>query len=158
MVVAESSSVENHLIQRHMTKLILSALLICLVVSHTVATDQEDVAADSVAAVFLQARQAAHLSKLERMGRNTFREKVCKQDMRFASGLIHDVVYQTSDPAHLPDSAQRLAIWPDSGKTAARFGVGVCLLATNSVGPPKYSILIATYESRWNSYVRIFWD
>ena len=86
MVVAESSSVENHLIQRHMTKLILSALLICLVVSHTVATDQED------------------------------------------------------------------------GKTAARFGVGVCLLATNSVGPPKYSILIATYEPRWNSFVRIFWD
>ena len=95
MVVAESSSVENHLIQRHMTKLILSALLICLVVSHTVATDQEDVAADSVAAVFLQARQAAHLSKLERMGRNTFREKVCKQDMRFASGLINDVVYES---------------------------------------------------------------
>jgi len=62
-------------------------LLICLVVSHTVATDQEDVAADSVAAVFLQARQAAHLSKLERMGRNTFREKVCKKDMRFAFRL-----------------------------------------------------------------------
>lgn len=146
------------MIQRRMTKLIFSASLIFLIVSPTVASDQEDTAADSIAAAFLQARQAAHLSKLERMGRNTFREKVCKQDMRFASGLIIDVVYQTSDPAHIPESAQRLATWPDNSKTAARFGVGVCLLDSSSPGPPKYSILIATYESRWNSFVRFFWD
>jgi hypothetical protein len=95
--------------QRSMTKLIFSALLIFLIVVPTAASDQEDAAADAVAAAFLQVRQAAHLSKLERMGRNTFREKACKQDMRFPFGWINDVVYETSDPAHLPDPAQRLA-------------------------------------------------
>jgi hypothetical protein len=100
-----------------MTKLIFSALLVFLIVVPTAASDQEDAAADAVAAAFLQVRQAAHLSKLERMGRNTFREKVCKQDMRFPSGWINDVAYETSDPARLPESAQRLATWPDTGKT-----------------------------------------
>jgi hypothetical protein len=51
-----------------------------------------------------------------------------------------------------------LATWPDSGKTAARFGVGVCQLDSSSVASLKYSILIATYESRWTSFTRIFWD
>jgi hypothetical protein len=78
--------------------------------------------------------------------------------MRFSSGLILDVVYQTDDPAHLPESAQRLATWPDTSKTASRFGVGVCLLNGSSSGQPQYSILIATYESRSTSFWRIFWD
>jgi len=145
-------------IRRSMTKLIFSALLIFLIVLPTAASDQEDVAADAVATAFLQVRQAAHLSKLERMGRNTFREKVCKQDMRFPSGWINDVVYETSDPAHLPESAQRLATWPDSSKVAARFGLGVCLLRSSSPGQPKYSVLIATYEPRRTSFWRIFWE
>jgi len=141
-----------------MRKLIPFALLIFLAVLPTVGSDQEDAAADVVAAAFMQARQTAHLSKLESMGRNRFREKVCKQDMRFASGLIIDVVYQTSDPAHLPEAAQRLATWPDTSKTAARFGVGVCSLNNSSLGQPNYSVLIATYESRSASFWRIFWD
>ena len=141
-----------------MNKQIPCALLIFLVVLPMVATNQEDAAADAVAAAFVQARQAAYLSKLERMGRNTFREKVCKQDMRFASGLISDVLYQTSDPAHIPESARRLATAPDTSKTAARFGLGLCSLNNSSVGQPKYSVLIATYESRSASFWRIFWD
>ncbi len=78
--------------------------------------------------------------------------------MRFASGLIIDVVYETLDPAHLPESAQKLATWPDTSHTAARFGVGVCLLKGNSLGQPTYTVLIATYESRWDSFLRFFWD
>jgi hypothetical protein len=141
-----------------MVKLLFFASLIFLVVSPTVATNQEDAAAESVAAAFLQARLVAHLPKLERMGRNAFREKVCKQDMRFASGVINDIVYQTSDPSVLPHSGQELATRPDSGQIAARFGVGVCRLDSGSLGLPRYSVLIATYESRWNSFVRFFWD
>ncbi len=133
-------------------------LLIFLVALAVLASDQEDAAADTVAAAFMQARQTAHLSKLERMSRNGFREKVCKQDMRFPSGLIKDVAYQTSDPAFLPESAQRLATWPDTSKAAARFEIGVCSLKSGSLGQPKYSVLIATYESRAVSFWRIFWD
>jgi hypothetical protein len=81
VVVTECSSVANRLIHRRMARLIFSALFIFLTVSGTVASDQEDAAADSVAAAFSQARQGAHVSKLERMGRNAFREKVCKQDL-----------------------------------------------------------------------------
>jgi hypothetical protein len=92
------------------------------------------------------------------MGRNTFREKACNQDMRFPSVWINDVVYETADPAHLPESAQRLATWPDSTKVAARFGLGVYLLSSSSPGQPKYSVLVATYESRWTSFWRIFWE
>src|ERR1700688_4972928 len=117
-----------------MAKLVFSALFIFLTVSATAASDQEDAAADSVSAAFLLARQAAHLSKLERMGRNTFREKVCKRDMRFPSGVIDDVRYQTSDPAHIPESAQRLATLPDTSKIAARFGLGVCSVNGGSAG------------------------
>jgi hypothetical protein len=133
---------------------ILSLLLIFLTVSATVASDQEDAAADAVVSAFAQARQAAHLPKLERMGRNKFREKVCNRDMRFASGIIRNVVYETSDPTQMPESAQRLATWPDAYQVAARFGVGVCLL--NDGGQPKFSVLIATYESPWNSFLRFF--
>src|ERR1700684_2238215 len=143
-------------IRSSMARLIFSALLIFLIVVATVASDQEDAAADAVATAFLQVRQAAHLSKLERMGRNTFREKVCNQDMRFPSGLIRDVVYQTSDPAQLPESAQRLATASDTSKTAVRFGLGVCSLNSGSAGQPNYSVVIATYESRAASFWRIF--
>ncbi len=123
----------------------------------TVASQQEDAAADAIATAFLNARQSANLSKLERMGRNTFQEKVCKHDLRFASGLINDVLYETSDPAQLPESAQKLATAPDTTKTATRFGVGVCLKAS-SLGQPTYSVVIATYESRATSFWRIFWE
>jgi hypothetical protein len=145
-------------IRRSMKKLIFSALLVFLIVVPTTASDQEDAAGDAVAAAFLQVRQAAHLSKLESMGRNTFRERVCKQDVRMPSGWINEVVYETSDPAHLPESAQRLARQPDTSKAAGRFGLGVCLLSSSSHGPPKYSVLIAIYESRWTSFWRIFWE
>jgi len=141
-------------------KFISCALLIFLVALAVVATaaDQEDAAADAVATAFAQARQAAHLSKLERMGRNAFREKVCKQDMRFASGLIKIVRYQTSDPAHIPESAQRLATERYASTVVARFGVGVCALNGNSPGQPQYAVLIATYESRLDSFWRFFWN
>jgi hypothetical protein len=141
-----------------MTKLIFSALLVFLLVLPTVASDQEDKAADAVAAAFIQARQAAHLSKLERMGRNTFRQRACEQDMRMPSGWINEVVYQTVDPAHLPESAQQLASRPDGYKTAARFGIGVCLLTSSPGERPRFSVLIAIYESRWTSFLRIFWE
>jgi hypothetical protein len=122
------------------------------------ATQQEDSVADVVAAAFTKTRQEAHLSKLERMDRNPFREKVCKKDLRFPSGLITDVLYETSDPPQLPESVQKLAVLPDTSKTAARFGVGVCLLRTNPNGQTIYSVLIATYESRETGFWRIFWD
>jgi hypothetical protein len=123
------------------------------------ASEQEDRAADSVSASFMQSRNAAHFSKLERMGRNTFREKVCKHDLRFASGLIRTAQYQTSDPGPLPEVAQRLAVHPDDGyRVTTRFGVGVCAVGQDSSGQTMYSVLIATYESRWHSFVRIFWD
>src|SRR5271170_6766888 len=123
------------------------------------ASQQEDNAADSVAAAFLQARIAAHLSKLTRIGGNTFREKVCKHDLRFASGLILTVQYQTSDPAQLPEAARRLAIHRDDGyRVTARYGIGVCAAGQDSSGQIVYSVLIATYESRWNSFLRSFWE
>ena len=131
-----------------------------LLASATVfASEQEDRAADSVAAAFMQARNAAHLSNLERIGRNTFRKKVCKHDLRFASGVILTAQYQTSDPGHLPEVAQQLAVHPDDGyRVTTRFGVGVCGVGQDSSGQTMYSVLIATYESRWNSFVRIFWE
>jgi hypothetical protein len=139
-----------------MKKLILCALLILLAVLPAGATDQEDAAADAVAAAFAQARQAAHLPKLERMGGNKFREKVCKQDMRFASGLIKLVRYETFDPAQIPESAQQLAKETYQSTTPARFGVGVCAAKDSPGGQPKYSVLIATYESRSASFWRTF--
>ena len=139
-----------------MTKLSTCALLICLIVLPAVASDPEDAVADTVAAAFVQARLAAHLPELKEMGRNKFREKICKHDMRFSAGLINDVVYETSDPAHLPASAQRLAAQTYYATFPARFGVGVCLLGSGPPGSPKYSVLIATYESRSASFWRTF--
>jgi len=107
----------------------------------------------------MQVRSAAHLPKLERMGGNTFRQKVCKHDLRFASGLILTAEYQTSTPAQLPETGQHLATHADDGyRVATRYGIGVCAVAQNSAGKAVYSVLIATYESRWNSFLRIFWE
>ena len=141
-----------------MMKLIPLILLTLFCALAARATNQEDLAADAVATAFLQARQAAHLPNLERMGRNKFREKVCKHDNRMPSGWINEADYETSDPAELPDSAQRLARWPDTSKVASRFGIGVCMVSGSSPGRAKYSVWIATYESRWTSFWRIFWE
>jgi hypothetical protein len=122
------------------------------------ASKLDDSASDAVSTAFIEARQAVHLSKLSRIGRNSFREKVCKHDLRMPSGLIDDVQYQTSDPTRLPDAASRLAQSPDDYKVAARFGVGVCSLAPDSSGKVTYSVLIAIYESDWTSFWRIFWE
>jgi hypothetical protein len=123
------------------------------------ASKQEDKVADSVAAAFAQARNAAHLSKLKRIGGNTFREKVCNHDLPFASGLILTVQYQTSDPRELSETARGLAVHPDDGyRFAARYGIGVCAVGQDSSGQTMYSVLIATYESPWNSFLRIFWE
>jgi len=121
------------------------------------ASPQDDAAADAVAMAFMNARQAASLPTVERMGRNTFREKACKHDLRFPSGLINEVVYETSDPAQLPESAQKLAIALDTYKTTDRFAVGVCF-KTKGSGQPTYSVIVATYESRITSFFRIFWE
>ncbi len=123
------------------------------------ASRQEDRAADSVAAAFVQARNTAQLPKLQRIGGNTFRPKVCKHDLRFASGLILTAQYHTSDPGQLPEAARQLAIHPDDGyRVTARYGIGVCAIGQDSSGQIMYSVLIATYESRWNSFLRIFWE
>jgi hypothetical protein len=135
-------------------KVLLSILLFFVMGLLTPSADREDAAGDAVAAAFIQARQTAHLSNLERMGRNTFHQQACQQDMRLPSGEIDDIAYRTFDPAHLPKSAQRLASSPDTYKTAARFGVGVCVLGTGSAGRPNYTVFIATYESRWISFWR----
>lgn len=139
-------------------KRIACVFALFLMVLPAIASPQEDAAADAVSTAFLQARQAAHLSKLERMGRNMFRENVCRRDLRLPSGLIDDVIYEASDPAALPEAASRLATRPDAGRVAARFGVGVCVQNAGSKGHPEYSVLIATYESGWTSFLRIFWD
>jgi hypothetical protein len=118
----------------------------------------EDSAADAVSAAFVEARQAVHLTKLGQIGRNKFREKVCKHDPRMPSGLINAVHYQTSDPGRLPEAVLRLATSPDGSKVAARFGVGVCSMGPDLSGKLSYSVLIATYESQWTSFWRIVWE
>jgi hypothetical protein len=137
-------------LSRHSKKALLSVLLISLIALPTVASYQETAAADVVASAFMQVRQTAQQPSLERMRRNTFREQACKGDTNFPHGMIRYVVYQTSDPADLPESAQRLATWPDKYRIVSRFGVGVCLVS--DAGQPKYSIVIAIYRSRWNSF------
>jgi hypothetical protein len=123
------------------------------------ASQHEDKVADSVAAAFVQARDAAHLSTLKRMDGNIFREKVCKHDLRFASGVILTTQYKTSDPSHLPEVAQQLAVHLDDGyRVTTRFGVGACAVGQESSGKNVYSVLIATYESPWNSFLRFFWE
>lgn len=123
-----------------------------------VASQQDDKAADAVSSAFIEARQAAHLSKLERIDGNRFRRQVCKHDLRMPSGLITDVLYETTDPAQLPEAVHRLATSSVGYQVVARFGVGVCSLGPDSSGKVTYSVLIATYESRWASFWRIFWD
>lgn len=103
---------------------VLGAILLIAPVAGT--SPRGDSAADAVSTAFVEARQAAHLSKLSQIGRNTFREQVCRHNLRMPSGLIHDAQYQTSDPRRLPEEALRLATSPDGSKVAARFGVGVC--------------------------------
>jgi hypothetical protein len=137
-----------------MRKAIFAFWVFLLVLQPAAATHDEDVASDAVATAFMQTRTARHLPKLERMGRNKFREKVCKKDTRFAAGLINDTAYETSNPAELPDAAQKLAVQRYAVTVPARFGVGVCL--SNNSRTPTYSVLIATYESRWNSFWRTF--
>ena|ERR1700677_3044854 len=122
------------------------------------ASQQEDVAADAAASAFVNVRAATGLPKLNRIGRNVFRKQACTHDLRFPSGLIKNVVYETSNPDQLPEAARQLANAPDSSKTAARFGSGVCSMKTNPPGQPVYSIIIATYESRSSSFWRIFWN
>jgi len=139
-------------------KRIACVFALFVMVLPAIASPQEDAVADAVSTAFLQARQTAHLSKLERMGRNMFHENVCRRDLRLPSGLIGDVLYEASDPAALPVAASRLATRQDVGRAAARFGVGVCMQNTGSHGRPEYSVLIATYESGWISFLRIFWD
>lgn len=143
------------------TLILLTCLLaLCLAVlySPAAASQQEDAAADAVAAAFATARQIGHMSKLQRIDKNAFRKQVCNRDMRFPSGLIENVTYKTSTPAQLPEEAKRLATKPDSGKTAARFGVGVCAINAGALGAETYSVVIATYESRGASFWRIFWE
>ena len=124
-----------------------------------VAANPQDVAADAVARAFTSTRLAAHLPPFSRMGRNTFGDKVCQHDFRMPSGNIGLVRYETLDPLHLPEAAQKLAIRPDDGyRKAVRYGIGVCALAASAGGSPRFSILLATYESRWESFVRIFWE
>jgi hypothetical protein len=126
--------------------------------SPSFASRREIAAADAVATAFSNARQAAHLPKLKRMVRNPFQKQVCSNDMRLPSGEIDDVLYETSDPAQLPKSARQLATRPDRSRTAARFGVGVCFKRNNTFGRPTYTVFVATYESRWTSFWRIFWE
>jgi hypothetical protein len=122
------------------------------------ASQRDDNAADDVSSAFLEARQAAHLSNLDRIGRNRFRKQMCKHDLRMPAGLITDVHYETTDPAHLPDNARQLATSSVGDQVVARFGVGVCSVGPDSSGKVTYSVLIATYASRWSSFWRIFWD
>jgi len=123
------------------------------------AANAQDVAADAVAKAFTSIRLAAHLPPFSRMGRNTFGDKVCQHDFRMPSGNIDLVRYETSNPSQLPEAAQKLAIRPDDGyRKAVRYGIGVCALTTSASGSPRFSVLIATYESRWKSFVRIFWE
>ncbi len=137
---------------------ITSALAIALVPLVALASQPDSKAADAVSAAFIAARESAHLSRLSRIDGNTFAKQVCTNDLRMPSGWINDVRYKTSDPAQLPDEAQRLARTRDFGKTAARFGVGVCSLGSDSSGKMSYDVLIAIYESKWTSFWRMFWE
>jgi len=142
-----------------MRKYWLVLVFAVVVVVIAFAADPQDVAADALAKAFTSTRLAAHLPPLGRMGRNTFRDKVCQHDFRMPSGNIDLVRYETSDPSQLPEAAQKLAIRPDDGyRKVVRYGIGVCALAASAGGSPRFSILLATYESRWESFVRIFWE
>jgi hypothetical protein len=146
-------------VNRHLKRIAFALVVGVLAPLFAVASSKpDDTAADAVTAAFGEARQATHLRKVSRIDRNAFGEKVCKHDLRMPSGLIKDVQYETSDPTLLPDAARQLATSPDVYETAARFGVGVCSLGADSSRKIKYSVLIATYEPRWTSFWRIFWE
>jgi hypothetical protein len=125
---------------------VLLALIVLLAFPVT-ASNQENAAADAIASAFVQARDAARLPKISRMGRNAFRKQACG-DRRFADGLILDVTYKTTDPGTLPEPARKLAARADGYKVTARFGVGVCFVGNDSANQPEYNAIIATYESR----------
>jgi hypothetical protein len=141
--------------RKHCSVLVFTLVVVII----AFAANSQDVAADAVAKAFASTRLGAHLPPLSRMGRNTFADKVCHHDFRMPSGDIDLVRYETSDPSELPEPAQKLAIRPDDGyRKAVRYGIGVCVLDTAAGGSPKFSVLIATYESRWENFVRIFWE
>lgn len=143
----------------HHLKAIALAIVVGTLASLAAAgSNPDDTTADAVATAFVDARQSAHLSKLMRIGRNPFGGKICKHDMRMPSGLIEDVLYETSDPVRLPDAAQKLATSRDIYRVTARFGVGACSLGSDASGKAHYTVFIATYESRWTSFWRIFWE
>lgn len=139
-----------------MKKIAVFALLVFAAIAVS-AANQENAAADQVALAFAQARGAAHLPNISRIGQNAFHKQACG-DRRFADGLILDVTYKTTDPGTLPEPARKLAARPDRDKTTARFGVGACLVGNDSTGQPEYNMIIATYESRWNSFWHAFWE
>lgn len=143
---------------RAVYRVIATVLLLICVVGGSLAQKPDDKAANDVASAFVSARQPAHLSRLNRMDTNPFGEKVCQKDLRMPSGLINDVQYTTIDPSQLPPDAEKFATAQDTYKAAVRFGVGVCSLGPDQTGKNKYSVLIATYESRWTSFWRIFWE
>jgi len=128
--------------------------------SSRLAANPQDVTADVIANAFTDAQLAAHLAPLNRMGRNIFGDKVCKDDLRMPSGLIDLAKYETSDPLRLPEAAQRLAMYQNSkgSRRAVRYGVGVCSLLTSAGANATFAVVIAIYESRWDSFVRIFWE
>jgi hypothetical protein len=126
-----------------MKSFVIRVALILLAPIAVIASQPEDRAADSVAAAFMQTRAAAQFSKLERIGRNPFREKVCRNDLRFASGLVLTAQYQTVEPSQLPERARELALHRDDGyRVTTRFGVGVCATGHDPSGPVVYSVLI----------------
>jgi hypothetical protein len=120
----------------------------------------QDVAADVIAKAFTDTRLAAQLPPLSRMGRNIFGDKVCRDDNRMPSAFIDWAKYETSDPLQLPEAAQRLAKWQNGkgSRKAVRYGVGVCSLVTSAGANARFAVVIAIYESRWESFVRIFWE
>jgi hypothetical protein len=132
----------------------IAVTLALLIPLAAIASQPDDKAADAVSSAFIEARQAAHQSKLNRIGGNRFRRQVCKHDLRMPSGLITDVLYVTADPAHLSEAARRLAASSVGYRDVARFGVGVCSHGPDSSGKVTYSVLIATYCSRWGSFWR----
>jgi hypothetical protein len=148
----------NSGVNPHLKRIAFALVVGVLAPLIAVASKPDDTVADAVTAAFVEARQAAHLPKVSRIGRNAFGEKVCKHDLRMPSGLIKDVQYETTDPTLLPEAARQLSTSADGYKIAARFGVGVCSLGADSSGKIRYSVLIASYESRWTSFWRIFWE
>jgi hypothetical protein len=144
-------------------RLLLSGLCLAMLglvwlCSPVFASDAEDVAADTVATAFQNARAALNLPKLERMGRNRLRTQACENDRRFGSGNVDVLFYQTPNPAQLPETSQQIVSGRGGSGTPFRFAVGVCVLKSAPGSPTTYSIVIATYMNRWDSFWSYFWD